>query len=202
MSELSDAIINFDEERAINALKEKKALPDILSEVSSALEIVGKKYESHEYFLAELMMCGEVAKKVVQELRPLIEKERERMLGKIVFGTVLGDIHDIGKTIVSSFLIGAGFQVIDLGVEVPAEKFVSVVRETDADIVAMSALLSTTIPYMEVVIKELKKAGLREKVKVIVGGRPVTPEFARKIGADATAVNPSDAVEICRGWVG
>mgnify|MGYP001109019962 CR=1 FL=1 len=206
LNKLKDAIINFDEGGAVSlaneALKEGTAPNLVLRAVSSALEAVGQKYESHEYFLAELMMCGETAKKVINVLHPLVETEKARVLGKIVLGTIKGDIHDIGKTIVGSFLIGAGFAVYDLGVEVDAEKFVAKTRETNANIVAMSGLLSNTVPYMEVVIDSLKKSGVRDKVKVIVGGRPVTKEFAARIGADGTAVNPSDAVAMCKGWMG
>lgn len=205
LDRIKDAIVNFDEEGAAKLVGEavnKKVPPgEILGSISAALEEVGKKYDSHEYFLAELMMCGETAKKAIALVRPLVEADRTKRAGRIIFGTVKGDIHDIGKTIVGSFLVGAGFDVHDIGVEVTADAMVSKVRELEPDIIAMSALLSNTAPYMEAVIDALKKAGLRDKVKVIVGGRPVSKDFAAKIGADGTAVNPSDAVAMCRKWV-
>jgi 5-methyltetrahydrofolate--homocysteine methyltransferase len=205
LDKIKDAIVNFDEEGVAKLISEavNKKVPtgEILGSISAALDEVGKKYDSHEYFLAELMMCGETAKKAIALVRPLVEADRTKRSGKIIFGTVKGDIHDIGKTIVGSFLIGAGFDVHDMGVEVTAETLVSKTKELKPDIIAMSALLSNTAPYMETVIDALKKAGLRGKVKVIVGGRPVSKDFATKIGADGTAVNPSDAVAMCKGWI-
>jgi len=205
LDKIKNAVVNFDEEGAAKLVSEavgKKVPPgEILGSISAALEEVGKKYDSHEYFLAELMMCGETAKKTIAIVRPLVEADKTKKSGKIIFGTVKGDIHDIGKTIVGSFLIGAGFDVHDIGVEVTAEAFVSKTKELKPDIIAMSALLSNTAPYMETAIDALKKAGLRDKVKIIVGGRPVSKDFAAKIGADGTAINPSDAVAMCRNWV-
>ena len=132
-------------------------------------------------------------------LLPRIKKKGGgKKLGTIVIGTVKGDLHDIGKTIVATMLSAAGFEVIDLGVDVPPEKFVEAVKKYNADIVAMSALLTTTMIEMENVIKELEKAGLRDRVKVIVGGAPITEEFARKIGADAYGKDAVEAVKKCK----
>lgn len=205
LEKLRDAIVNFDEEAAVsevrNALGSGIPVREILEAIASGLEEVGRRYESHEYFLAELMLCGETAKRAIDVLKPVMEGRKESIVGKVLFGTVKGDIHDIGKTIVSSFLSGAGFLVYDLGVDVDAQKFVEKTREIGPEIVAMSALLSTTAPYMEEVIRALKEAGLRDKVKVIIGGRPVTREFCERIGADATTPNPAEAVAICKGWL-
>jgi len=170
--------------------------------MAKGMDIVGRKYEMNEYFLAELIMAAEVMKEGMVELTPFLKMEGKKHLGKVVIGTVLGDIHDIGKNIVKTLLISAGFEVYDLGVDVPAKEFVKKVKETNAEIVALSALLTTTMGEMRTVIEELKNAGLREKVKVIIGGAPITDEFAREIGADAAAKDAAHGVRICKNWIG
>ncbi|MBD3229528.1 MAG: cobalamin-binding protein [Candidatus Lokiarchaeota archaeon] len=203
LSRLKNAIINFDEDKSKELIKdiiaEKKPVEKILATIADALDDVGEKYENHEYYLSELMLAGDTAKGVINAIKPLIQSQKS--IGKIVFGTVKGDIHDIGKTIISYFMIGAGFDVIDLGVEVDEYKFINAIKKYDPDIIAMSSLLSTTRDYMKTIIESLNKANLRNKVKIIVGGRPVTEEFARNIGADGFAVNPNQAVAICRNWM-
>ena len=205
LKSLENAIIEFDTEEAERiiqqAIKEEFAPQEILKAVSNGLNQVGNLYETNEYFLSELMLCGDTAKSAIDLLKPYIAETETKMLGTIVFGTVKGDIHDIGKTIVSSFMIGAGFMVHDIGIEVDEAAFVKAVKEHKPDILAISALLSTTREYMRDVVNALKQAGLREQIKIIVGGRPVTPEFTKAIGADATATNPLDAVEICKKWI-
>ncbi|MHA1651435.1 MAG: cobalamin B12-binding domain-containing protein [Candidatus Helarchaeota archaeon] len=205
LSKLETAIVEFDTDLAETLIKQAQkegiSPQDLLNAISNALNKVGELYETHEYFLSELMLAGDTAKTAIDLLKPYIEETDTQLLGTIVFGTVKEDIHDIGKTIVSSFMVGAGFMVHDLGVEVSAEKFVDAVRKYKPDIVAMSALLSTTREHMRDIITALKDAGLRDSVKIIVGGRPVTSEFAREIGADATATNPVDAIEICKKWI-
>ncbi|MHA1380940.1 MAG: cobalamin B12-binding domain-containing protein [Candidatus Helarchaeota archaeon] len=196
------AVINFeDEAEDITQELLSKGVPakEVLETISEALEVVGERYENHEYFLSELMLCGDVAKRCIEKALPMIQKEDVKMAGTIVFGTVKGDIHDIGKTIVSSFLIGGGFLVHDIGIEVDAAKFVKNAKEKKADIVAISTLLSTTMQYMPTIIQELKKAGV--KAKIIVGGRPVSEKFAKEIGADGYGKNPTEAVEICRRFM-
>ncbi|MFX0134791.1 MAG: B12-binding domain-containing protein [Candidatus Hodarchaeota archaeon] len=202
LNKFKELLINFEDESVElteKLLDEGVSAKDVLSIVSEALQIVGEKYESHEYFLSELMLCGDVAKRCIEKALPKIQKEKIEMAGTIVFGTVKGDIHDIGKTIVSSFLIGAGFLVHDIGVEVDNKTFVKQAKEKNADIIALSALLSTTMLYMPEVIKALKKAGI--KAKTIVGGRPVSEKFAKKIGADGYAKNPTEAIEVCRRFM-
>lgn len=205
LKNLETAIVEFDTDTAENlvqqAIKEEFAPQDILKTLGDALNKVGELYEAHEYFLSELMLCGDTAKSAIEILKPYIAETGVELLGTIVFGTVKGDIHDIGKTIVSSFMIGAGFMVHDVGIEVSAVQFVTAVKKYKPDILALSALLSTTREYMRDVISSMKKANLRESIKIIVGGRPVTPEFAKQIGADATATNPMEAIEICKKWM-
>lgn len=205
LEKITDSIINFGE--GTEALVEnanargKYEVGKIIDAISKGLDKVGELYENKEYFLSELILAGEAAKKGINLLLPEIEKSGSGITGKIVFGTVKGDVHDIGKTIVSAFLIGAGFIVYDLGVEVTADQFIEAVEKYNAEILAMSTLLTNTMPYMGEVIEVLKTKGLRDKVKVIVGGRPVSEEFAKKIGADGFAINPFDAKEICKKWM-
>lgn len=160
--------------------------------ISKGLEIVGKKFEEKEYFLPELITAGLAAKEGLTVLEPYLKTEKKKASGVVVIGTVKGDLHDIGKNIVVSMLKSAGFEVYDLGIDVPAEKFVEKVQESNADILALSALLTTTMPEMKKVIGGLKAASLRNKVKVMVGGRPVTEKLAKAIGAD---VYCKDAME-------
>ncbi|MHA1268596.1 MAG: cobalamin B12-binding domain-containing protein [Candidatus Helarchaeota archaeon] len=203
LSNLRDAIINFNEDRSlelINQIKERNIdINKILAIISDAMDDVGKKYEDHIYYLSELMLAGDTAKLVINSIKPLIESKE--YIGKIIFGTVKGDIHDIGKTIISYFMIGSGFKVIDLGIEVDAKKFIAAIKKYNPDILAMSSLLSTTCDYMAVVIDSIKKYGLRDKIKIIIGGRPVSEDFAKKIGADGFAINPNDAIDICKKWM-
>lgn len=202
---LVQAIVDFDTDVAESlikqAMKEEFAPQDILKALGDGLNKVGELYETHQYFLSELMLCGDTAKSAIELLKPYIAETGTKMLGTIVFGTVKGDIHDIGKTIVSSFMIGAGFMVHDIGIEQNANQFIKAIKKYKPDMLAMSALLSTTREYMRDVITALNQANLRDKLKIIVGGRPVTPDFAKQIGADATATNPIAAVEICKKWM-
>lgn len=203
LSSLKETIINFDEDKSKELIDQiiSQNIPveKILATVAEALDVVGDKYENHEYYLSELMLAGDTAKGVINSIKPLIKSKKA--IGKIVFGTVKGDIHDIGKTIMSYFMIGAGFEVIDLGVEVDEYKFIKAIKKHHPDIIAMSSLLSTTRDYMKIIINSLIKSNLRDNVKILVGGRPVTEEFARKIGADGFAVNPNEAIAICRNWL-
>ncbi|MEM1550803.1 MAG: cobalamin-dependent protein [Candidatus Bathyarchaeia archaeon] len=146
-------------------------------------------------------MAGEVVKEGMKVLEPYLKVGEVKMIGKVVIGTVKGDLHDIGKNIVVTLLRASGLEVIDLGVDVPPERFVEAVKEHKPDVVAMSALLTTTMDEMENVIKALKEAGLRDKVKVIIGGAPITDEFAKKIGADAAAKDAIEGVNICKAWL-
>jgi len=134
-------------------------------------------------------------------LEPHLKSGQVKKMGKIVMGTVFGDLHDIGKNVASVMLGAAGFDIVDLGVDVPAEKFVEAVRKEEPDIVGMSALITVTMPEMEKAVKALEKAGLRDRLKVIIGGAPVTSQFAEKIGADAAAKDAVDGVKICKSWV-
>ena len=206
LEKIRDSIVNLDfdgsKELVRKALEAEVDPNEIISKcIAEAMNIVGEKYESGEYFLSELIVAGEIGKEITEILKPHLKGAETKKLGKVVIGTVKGDLHDIGKNIVAMMLEAAGFEVIDLGADVPPEKFVEAVEKEKPDIVAMSALLTVTMVEMENVIKALKEAGLRDKVKVIIGGAPVTEEFARKIGADAYAPDAVQGVRICKAWM-
>ena len=206
LTRLRDAIVNLDIEGVQKAAKDAleagiPAYKAVIDGMAKGMEIVGQKYEDGEYFLAELIMAGETMKEGMAVLEPHLKAGDMKTAGKVVIGTVRGDLHDIGKNVVVTLLKAANFDVIDLGVDVSAEQFVEAVKKHNPDIVAMSALLTTTMIEMENIIEELKKNGLRDKVKVIIGGAPITPEYAEKIGADAAARDAVEGVRICGEWV-
>jgi corrinoid protein of di/trimethylamine methyltransferase len=167
------------------------------------MDIVGEGFARGELFIPDLMMSGEALKAAIATLEPelLKRKQQREVLGKVVVGTVQGDIHEIGKTLVATMLSASGFEVYDLGVDVSALQFVEKVREVDADVLGLSALLTTTILNQETVIENLKEAGLRDRVKVIIGGVPASPEWAEEIGADAYAENANQAVAVVKQLV-
>jgi len=175
---------------------------DVVGVLNGTLSEVGERYERGDLFLSELMMVGYLAREVTAMLRPHLVGAEAGRRGKVVFGTVRGDVHDIGKNIVIMMLQSAGFEVVDLGVDVPAERFVEAVGEEDPDVLCMSALLTSTMGEMGAVIDGLEEAGLRGGVRVVVGGRPITGEFAGEIGADGFAEDAVKAVRVIRGLVG
>ncbi len=168
------------------------------------MNVAGERFETGDYFIIDLAMSGEAMKSAIAVLEPhLKESQQEReALGTVVIGTVEGDIHEIGKTLVAMMLAAAGFEVHDLGVDVSPEKFVEAVREKNADLVGMSALLTSTMLNQEAAIKALKEAGLRERVRVMIGGAPTGPDWAEEIEADAHAANATEAVRVARFLLG
>ena len=208
LKELKRAVLEGDEERAAEltrgVLEEGIEPARILNEgLVPAMDVVGREYEEGERYIPEMLISAEAMKAAMEVLRPKLVETGAKPRGKVVIGTVEGDLHDIGKNLVAMMLEGAGFEVIDLGTEVTAEQFVQAVEEHNPDIVGMSALLTTTMVHMPEVIEALKKAGLRDdKVKVIVGGAPITQEYADKIGADGYAPDAASAVELAKRLVG
>ena len=176
---------------------------DILDKgLISGMDVVGQRFKNHEIFLPEVLLAARAFYAGMDRLKPLLIEEDIPNLGKIVIGTVQGDLHDIGKNLVGIMLRGAGFEVIDLGKDVPAEKFVETAQIEQAEIIGMSALLTTTQPAMKTVIDLLREQGLSAHIKTIVGGAPVSEEFAREIGADAHAYDAASAVERVKRLVG
>jgi len=206
LAKLRDAIVNLDIEGVKKAAQDAlaagvPAYKAVIEGMAKGMEVVGQKYEDGEYFLAELIMAGETAKEGMTVLEPHLKAGDIKSVGKIIIGTVRGDLHDIGKNVVVTLLKAANFDIIDLGVDVAAEQFVEAVKQNNPDIVAMSALLTTTMIEMENVVKNLKKAGLRKNLKIIIGGAPITPEYAKKIGADAAARDAVEGVRTCTDWM-
>jgi dimethylamine corrinoid protein len=208
--ELANAVLSFDGDKVVQT--SKKALDarltptEIIEDgLARGLQIVGKKFDDGELFLMHMVAAAEAVKKALSEvLEAELSKSKteRRTLGKVVIGTVAGDIHDIGKNIVATMLFAAGFEIYDLGKDVPTDKFIEKVKEVNANIVAVSSLLSTSLPMQEDIVRRLVTQGMRDKVKVMVGGAPATEEWASKIGADGYGQNAADAVTLARTLVG
>ncbi len=203
LSKLHNAILNGDAKTAVAVTKEALAqdvapLELVQKHMVPAMDEVGRRFECEEYFVPELLLAARAMKGSLELIRPLLVASGAEPVGRVVIGTVKGDLHDIGKNLVSALLEGGGFEVIDLGADVAPEKFVSAVKERNAKIVALSALLTVTMPSMKTTIQALKEAGVRENVKVMVGGAPVTEQYASEIGADGYSENASSAVALAR----
>lgn len=202
---IKESLLTFDREKLIEATKkgldEGHDPHDLLDVVTSSLREIGDKFENGEFFLAELINAGEIAKTIISEyLEPSLKKSgsERKVIGHIVIGTVAGDIHDIGKSIVASMLSMAGFEVIDLGVDVSPDKFVEAVKEHSPEVIGLSALLTTTLPIQRETIKALEENKLRGQVKVIVGGSPVTEDWVKEIGADGYGEDAIEAVKVVK----
>jgi 5-methyltetrahydrofolate--homocysteine methyltransferase len=167
----------------------------------AAMGEVGKRFESGSYYIPEMLVAARAMQAGMNEVKPLLTETDIEPSGKVVIGTVNGDLHDIGKNLVSVMLEGAGFEIVDLGTDVSPEVFVSAVQEQHPDIVALSALLTTTMPNMKVIIEALKAAGVRDQVRVLVGGAPTTASYAEQVGADAYAPDASRAVGIAKSLI-
>jgi 5-methyltetrahydrofolate--homocysteine methyltransferase len=168
----------------------------------AGMDVVGEKFRRDEFFMPEVLISARAMQAGMNILRPKLIETGAKLAGKIVLGTVKGDLHDIGKNLVGMLMEGAGFQVIDLGIDVPSERFVEAVKMNRPNILGLSSLLTTTMPKMKEVIESLVEAGVRGRVKVMVGGAPVTEKFAKDVGADAYAPEAASAVEKARELIG
>lgn len=166
--------------------------------MSRAMEDIGSRFEQGKAFVPELLMAARAMKGALDLLKPLMTGAASNRLGKVVIGTVKGDLHDIGKNLVASMLEGCGFEVINLGTDISTEKFVTAIKEHEAQILCLSALLTTTMNYMQEVINALESSGLRDQVKVMIGGAPVSESFAHQIGADGYSDNANAAVTLAK----
>jgi 5-methyltetrahydrofolate--homocysteine methyltransferase len=194
---LDDAVVGLTQE----ALEKRIPPTEILNDgLVAGMSIVGKKFKDHEIFLPDVLLAARAMNRAMELLKPLLIKDGIPTRGKIVIGSVKDDLHDIGKNLVGILLKGAGFEVIDLGNDVPAEKFISTARDEDAQVIGMSALLTTTMPVMREVVEMAKDQGLYGKVRIVIGGAPVSREYAIEIGADAYAFDGANAVDTVEGF--
>jgi 5-methyltetrahydrofolate--homocysteine methyltransferase len=178
------------------ALDANVSSKDILEKgLLAGMEVVGKRFKANEMFIPEVLRCAKCMHGAMEILRPLLAETGVETAGTFVIGTVKGDLHDIGKNLVGMMFEGAGFKVIDLGIDLDPAAFVEAIKEHNANLFGMSALLTTTMPKMGETINAIKEAGLRDQVKIMIGGAPVTGEFAKEIGADAYASNAASAVD-------
>ena len=205
--DIYDAILNGNAKKAHEAASAALATgadPMLLIQESMipAMDEVGKLFQCEEYFVPELLLAGRAMKSAMELLKPKLCASGQKMAVRVIIGTVKGDLHDIGKNIVASMLEGSGFEVIDLGTDVSPENFVEAVRESDPQVVCMSALLTVTMPAMKTTIDALESAGVRARVKVLVGGAPVTGQYASEIGADGYSDNASGAVSLVKELLG
>jgi len=204
---LREAIIKLDFEGIHKAAKEAmdasvEPRTAIMEGMAPGMAVVGNMFESGEYFLPELVVAGEVMKEGMEIITPYIKDDSSTRIGCVLMATVEGDYHDIGKRLVCILLKAQGFEVIDLGTNVSATRIVEAVKEHNTLVLGLSALLTTTMSNMGEVVKGLESASLRNGVKVIIGGAPVTPQFAQKIGADYGALSAMEGVQKCVEWVG
>jgi 5-methyltetrahydrofolate--homocysteine methyltransferase len=188
-------------ELVLKAIEQKIAPKKILDEgLLTAMSVVGTKFKNNEIFVPEVLISARAMNMAAAELKPHLVKAGVKPIGKAIICTVKGDLHDIGKNLVRMMLEGAGLEVLDLGVDVAAEKVVEAVKESGAKVVCLSSLLTTTMMAQKDVIEALKAAGVRNKVKVMVGGAPVTTEFAKSIGADAYTADAASAAEVAKSY--
>lgn len=199
------AIVEIDEERAIELTEKRIESGEdvliILQDIRKASEIIGEKFENGEYFVSDLMLTGEMLNRIMEILRPKMGKDNSRSAGKVVIGTVEGDIHDIGKNIVVALLEAEGFEVVDLGVDVPPDEFVRAVKENSPHVLGLSGLLSESIESMKRTVERIEEAGLRERVKIIIGGGAVDERAREYVGADDWADDASVGIKKIRRLV-
>lgn len=205
---LTQAIGDLDEDLAVTLLEEfvitKPSSAEAYQAVGACqqgMSIVGDLFEKNEYFVGDLIFAGELLSKAIDILKPVIGGDNTSKIGTIVVGTVEGDLHDIGKNIFASMVGAAGFEVYDLGIDVTPAAFVEKVKEVKPEILGMSGVLTLAIDSMKATVNALKEAGMRDQVKVIIGGNPVTEDACKQIGADMFTTNAAEGVKICQGWV-
>jgi dimethylamine corrinoid protein len=205
LEKLTESVLQFNLDGALKTVREALSQGvspyDLIEKLRQTASVVGERYESGEYFVSDLIMASSIMKSIALEVKPLLTAGKETSNGKVVIGSAPGDLHDIGKDLVATLLIAAGFEVIDLGVDVPTSRFVEAVRTEKPQILGVSGLTSATVQTMSDVIQALKSAGLREGIKIILGGAPITGDYAKSIGADAGTNDGIEGVRICKKWV-
>ncbi len=202
---LALALADLEEETALRLVDEKLSAGEnpnaIMDACRAGMVDVGKRYEAGEYFISDLMMAGEILKEVTAKITPFLKGDASAPKGKVVVGTVKGDIHDIGKDIVVAMLKSNNFDVTDLGVDVPADRFVEALQKTGASVLGLSGLLTIAFDGMRETVQAVEAAGLRDKVKVMIGGGPVSDKVREYTGADAWGPDAQAAVSLANGWV-
>ena len=203
LKQISESLQQGDDRKVLESTKkavEQKIPPkEILDKgLIGGMNVVGEKYKSHEIFLPQVLLAAKAMHAGMDVLKPLFIKGGMPDRGKVVIGSVLGDLHDIGKNLVGIMLTGAGFKVVDLGINVPPEKFIDTARQQKAQVIGMSALLTTTMPVMKRVVELLKQQELEKSIKTVIGGAPVSEDFAREIGANAYSYDSTNAVEVVK----
>lgn len=205
---LTQAIGDLDEDLAVQMLEEFVASKpgveeayQVVGACQQGMSVVGDLFEKNEYFVGDLIFAGELLSRAVEILKPVIGGDNMNKIGAIVLGTVEGDLHDIGKNIFASMVGAAGFEVYDLGIDVSPAAFVEKVKEVKPQILGMSGVLTLAIDSMKATVDALKEAGIRDQVKVLIGGNPVTEDASKQIGADMFTTNAAEGVKICQGWV-
>ncbi len=204
--DLASTLADLKEKEALSIVEDRLSAGEeplkILDDARKGMEIVGRRFANSEYFIPDLVYSGEILKAVTELVKPKLSKATEtKRLGKVVFGTVAGDIHDIGKDIVVFMLDVSGFEVYDLGVDVPAQKFVQKIKESGAPIVGLSGFLALAFDSMKETVEAMKAAGLRDKVKVMIGGGQITEEIRKYTGADAYGKDAMAGVTLAKKWV-
>jgi 5-methyltetrahydrofolate--homocysteine methyltransferase len=204
---LHDAILKGDAKTAKTVTEQAIAagvepLKLVQEYMMPAMAEVGRRFECNEYFVPELLLAARAMKAALELIRPLLVASGAKPMARVALGTVKGDLHDIGKNLVMAMLEGGGFEVIDLGVNVTPEQFVAAVKGKGANIVAMSALLTTTMPAMKTTVDALQQAGVRQQVKVLIGGAPITQKYADEIGADGYSESAAGAVNAAKKALG
>jgi len=205
--DLVSTLADLKEKEALKIVEDRMGAGEeplkILDDARRAMEIVGKRFANSEYFIPDLVYSGEILKEITDMVKPKLSKAAEaKRLGKVVFGTVAGDIHDIGKDIVVFMLDVSGFEVYDLGVDVPAQKFVEKIKASGAPIVGLSGFLTLAFDSMKQTVEAIKAAGLRDKVKIMIGGGQISEEVRKYTGADAYGKDAMAGVSLAKKWVG
>lgn len=206
VEEFVEAIADLKEKEALELVKklieQKVDISTVLDGIRRASDIIGKRFEEGKYFISDLVMAGEILKEITEMLKPVIVEEKPKRAGTVVIGTAQGDIHDIGKNIVVAVLEANGFEVIDLGVDVSPEKFVEAIRKYNPQVVGISCLITEGIEGMKRIVDTIKAAGLRDKVKIIIGGGRVDEYACKYVEADGWTRDVQTGLETIKGWVG
>jgi len=205
--DLVKTLADLEEKEALKIVEDRLSTGEdplkILDDARRAVELVGKRFSDGEYFIPDLVYAGEILKEITDMVKPKLTKAAElKRLGKVVVGTVAGDIHDIGKDIVVFMLDVNGFEVLDLGIDVPAQKFVDAIKNTGSRVVGLSGFLTLAFQSMKDTVETIKKAGLREGVKIMIGGGQIDDQVRSFTGADAYGKDAMEAVKLAKGWIG